>query len=91
MPDLVVMDADMNLFTGVRTLAALIDHGYRRTVLLLARPCAPPDMDKLPVMEHLYLVDKPISTQKLCCGRCGRRWRRMRRRSCRRGRNKTQA
>jgi CheY-like chemotaxis protein len=64
-PDLVVMDADMNLFTGVRTLAALIDHGYRRAVLLLARPDAPPDMDELPVMEHLYMVDKPISTQKL--------------------------
>ncbi|RDI97600.1 hybrid sensor histidine kinase/response regulator [Dyella solisilvae] len=64
-PDLVVLDADMNLFTGVRTLAALFDHGYRRAVLLLARPDAPPDMDELPVMEHLYLVDKPISTKKL--------------------------
>ncbi|WP_266180882.1 ATP-binding response regulator [Dyella humicola] len=64
-PDLVVMDADMNLFTGVRTLAALIDHGYRRAVLMLARPDAPPDMDELPVMEHLYMVDKPLSTQKL--------------------------
>ncbi|WP_430387923.1 hybrid sensor histidine kinase/response regulator [Dyella sp. 20L07] len=64
-PDLVVLDADMNLFTGVRTLAALFDHGYRRAVLLLARSDAPPDMDELPVMEHLYLVDKPISTQKL--------------------------
>ncbi|WP_199097613.1 response regulator [Dyella sp. ASV21] len=64
-PDLVVLDADMNLFTGVRTLAALFDHGYRRAVLLLARPDAPPDMDELPVMEHLYLIDKPISTQKL--------------------------
>jgi signal transduction histidine kinase len=64
-PDLVVLDADMNLFTGVRTLAALFDHGYRRAVILLARPDAPPDMDELPVMEHLYLVDKPISTLKL--------------------------
>ena len=64
-PDLVVLDADMNLFTGVRTLAALFDHGYRRAVILLARPDAPPDMDELPVMEHLFLVDKPISTQKL--------------------------
>ena len=35
-PDLVVLDADMNLFTGVRTLAALFDHGYRRAVILLA-------------------------------------------------------
>jgi signal transduction histidine kinase len=64
-PDLVVLDADMNLFTGVRTLAALFEHGYRRAVILLARPDAPPDMDELPVMEHLFQVDKPISTQKL--------------------------
>jgi len=64
-PDLVVLDADMNLFTGVRTLAALFDHGYRGAVLLLARPDAPPDMDELPVMEHLYLIDKPISTLRL--------------------------
>ncbi|WP_243041954.1 sensor histidine kinase [Dyella sedimenti] len=64
-PDLVVLDADMNLFTGVRTLAALFEHGYRRAVILLARPDAPPDMDELPVLEHLYLVDKPISTPKL--------------------------
>jgi signal transduction histidine kinase len=64
-PDLVVMDADMNLFTGVRTLAALIEHGYRRSVLLLARPEAPPDLEELPALEQLYLVDKPINTQQL--------------------------
>jgi signal transduction histidine kinase len=64
-PDLVVMDADMNLFTGVRTLAALLEHGYRGAVLLLARPEAPPDLDELPTLEQLYLVDKPIDTQQL--------------------------
>jgi CheY-like chemotaxis protein len=64
-PDLVVMDADMNLFTGVRTLAALIEHGYRRAVLLLARPEAPPDLEELPRLDRLYLVDKPINTQQL--------------------------
>ena len=64
-PDLVVMDADMNLFTGVRTLAALIEHGYRRSVLLLARPEAPPDLEELPRLDRLYLVDKPINTQQL--------------------------
>ncbi|SEI51404.1 response regulator [Frateuria terrea] len=64
-PDLVVMDADMNLFTGVRTLAALIEHGYRRAVLLLARPEAPPDLEELPALEQLYLIDKPIDTQQL--------------------------
>lgn len=64
-PDLVVMDADMNLFTGVRTLAALIEHGYRAAVLLLARPEAPPDLDELPVLEQLYVIDKPVDTQQL--------------------------
>ena len=64
-PDLVVMDADMNLFTGVRTLAALMEHGYRRGVILLVRPDRPLDMSELPTLEHLYLVDKPISTRRL--------------------------
>ena len=64
-PDLVVMDADMNLFTGVRTLAALLEHGYRSAVLLLARPEAPPELEELPALEQLYLVDKPINTQQL--------------------------
>jgi CheY-like chemotaxis protein/anti-sigma regulatory factor (Ser/Thr protein kinase) len=64
-PDLVVMDADMNLFTGVRTLAALMEHGYNRGVVLLARPDHPLDMAELPSLEHLYLVDKPISTRRL--------------------------
>ncbi len=64
-PDLVVMDADMNLFTGVRTLAALIEHGYRRGVVMLARPEAPPELDELPALEHLYLLDKPVSSHLL--------------------------
>lgn len=64
-PDLVVMDADMNLFTGVRTLAALVDHGYRRAVLLLTRPGVRPDLDELPELEHLYILEKPLDAQKL--------------------------
>lgn len=65
LPDLVLMDADMNLFTGVRTLAALIERGYAGAVVLLARPDAPPDLHELPPLEHLYMVDKPVSTQVL--------------------------
>ena len=64
-PDLVVMDADMNLFTGVRTLAALLEHGYAGAVLLLARPNSPPNLDELPDIEHLYLIDKPIQSRAL--------------------------
>jgi signal transduction histidine kinase len=65
LPDLVVLDADMNLFTGVRTLAALIEQGYSGAVILLARPGAPPDLHELPPLEHLYVIDKPVTTQLL--------------------------
>lgn len=65
LPDLVVLDADMNLFTGVRTLAALLDHGYQGAVLLLARPDAPPDLHELPPLERLHIIDKPVTTQVL--------------------------
>jgi signal transduction histidine kinase len=61
LPDLVVLDADMNLFTGVRTLAALIEHGYRSAVILLARPGTPPDLHELPPLEQLYVIDKPVT------------------------------
>jgi signal transduction histidine kinase len=64
-PDLVVMDADMNLFTGVRTLAALLEHGYTGAVLLLARPDRPPNLDELPQLDHLYIIDKPIQSRAL--------------------------
>jgi len=65
LPNVVVLDADMNLFTGVRTLAALIEHGYGGAVILLARPDAPPDPAELPPLENLFLVDKPVVTQTL--------------------------
>jgi len=64
-PDVVVMDAEMNLFTGVRTLAALVEHGYGGPVLLLARPEAPPKLDELPALDHLHVVDKPVTTRNL--------------------------
>ncbi|MGH8158751.1 MAG: response regulator [Rhodanobacter sp.] len=65
LPDLVLLDADMNLFTGVRTLAALIEQGYVGAVIMLARPGAPPDLHELPPLEHLYVIDKPVTTQVL--------------------------
>jgi signal transduction histidine kinase len=65
LPDLVVLDADMNLFTGVRTLAALIEQGYSAGVILLARPGATPDLHELPPLQHLYVVDKPVTTHVL--------------------------
>ncbi|MEO6925144.1 MAG: response regulator [Rhodanobacter sp.] len=68
LPDLVVLDADMNLFTGVRTLAALVEHGYDGGVILLARPNAPLDLHELPPLKNLHLVDKPVTSQALLRG-----------------------
>ncbi|MEO7050714.1 MAG: response regulator [Rhodanobacter sp.] len=65
LPDLVVLDADMNLFTGVRTLSALLDRGYQGGVILLAHPDAPPDMHELPSLERLLVIDKPVTTRAL--------------------------
>ncbi|OZB61361.1 MAG: histidine kinase [Lysobacterales bacterium 14-68-21] len=65
LPDVVVMDAEMNLFTGVRTLAALVERGYDGPVLLLARPEAPPRVDELPALAHLHVVDKPVTARSL--------------------------
>ncbi len=65
LPDLVLMDADMNLFTAVRTLAALIEQGYAGAVVMLVRPDAPPNLDELPPLPHLHLLDKPITTRRL--------------------------
>ena len=62
LPDLVLLDADMNLFTGVRTLAALIEQGYVGAVILLTRPGAQPDLHELPPLQHLHTVEKPVST-----------------------------
>lgn len=65
LPQLVVMDADMNLLTGVRTLAALLERDYQGAVLLLARPEAPPELDDLPPIEHLAIIDKPVRVDAL--------------------------
>jgi signal transduction histidine kinase len=65
LPELVVMDAEMNLLTGVRTLAALLERDYHGGVLLLTRPDNPPDLDGLPPIENLSMLDKPVDTYTL--------------------------
>jgi signal transduction histidine kinase len=65
LPDLVLMDADMSLFTSVRTLGALIEQGYDGAVVMLVRPDAPPQLDDLPPLPRLHVLDKPVTTRKL--------------------------
>ena len=65
LPDLVLMDADMNLFTSVRTLDALVEQGYEGPVVMLVRPDAPPDPGDLPPLPRLHVLDKPVTTRTL--------------------------
>jgi FixJ family two-component response regulator len=60
-PELLILDADMNLMTGVRTLAALLDLDYRGPVIMLVRPDQPLDRDGLPPIERIRFVEKPVS------------------------------
>lgn len=65
LPELVVMDANMNLLTGVRTLACLLERAYAGAVILLAHPDAPPDLHGLPPLAKLHVLNKPVSTRVL--------------------------
>lgn len=65
LPELVVMDANMNLLTGVRTLASLLERAYAGAVIMLAHPDAPPDLHGLPPLAKLHVLNKPVSTRVL--------------------------
>jgi signal transduction histidine kinase len=65
LPDLVVMDADMNLFTAERTLASLAERGYAGAIIMLAGSDTPRPPGALPSLPRLYVLDKPFSTRKL--------------------------
>ncbi len=60
-PDLLVMDSDMNLMTGVRTLAALLDLDYRGPVIMLVRQGEEIDREGLPPVERIRFVEKPVA------------------------------
>lgn len=65
MPDIVVMDADLRLMSSVRTIAALLDHGYCGPLILLVRDGEMIDRDDLPPIERMRFLDKPVSVRGL--------------------------
>jgi CheY-like chemotaxis protein len=67
LPDLVVMDADMSLFTSERTLAALSQYGYRSGVLVLGRADDRSDPAKFqtPGGNRVHRLGKPVGTAAL--------------------------
>lgn len=65
LPSLLVMDAEMSLMTGVRTLAGLLDRDYCGPVLLMARPDAPPAFDDLPPTLRVRVLNTPLVVTEL--------------------------
>ena len=65
LPELVLMEAEMSLMTGVRTLSALLDRSYAGPVIMIVRPDAPKPIDDLPPVQRIRFVEKPIDSAML--------------------------
>lgn len=64
-PRLVLMEADMNLATGVRTLSALLDRDYAGPLVLMAKPDSPPSFDDLPPSLPIHVIHTPVIVPEL--------------------------
>ena len=65
LPELVLLEAEMSLMTGVRTLAALLDQNFNGPVIMMVRPGNRAIADDLPPVERIRFVDKPIDAGTL--------------------------
>ena len=64
-PDIVIMDADLNLMSGVETIAALLDRDYRGPLILLVRDAESIDREGLPPVERIRFIEKPVAVNLL--------------------------
>ncbi len=64
-PDIVVMDADLALMSGVQTIAALLDRDYAGPLILLVGDDKVIDRDGLPPIERIRFIEKPVSANLL--------------------------
>lgn len=65
MPDLIVLDADMRLLSGVRTLVELQERKYEGPVLLLVDDDADTDADQWPQDLRIRILRKPVALPEL--------------------------
>jgi CheY-like chemotaxis protein len=65
LPDAVVMEARMNLMTGVRTAAALGERDFSGPVLLIARPDDAAIGEEIPPLRRVRFIDKPVDPLQL--------------------------
>jgi len=65
LPELVLMEAEMSLMTGVRTLSALLDRSYAGPVIMIVRAGGPSFADDLPPVQRIRFIEKPIESAML--------------------------
>ncbi len=65
LPDAVVMEARMNLMTGVRTAAALVERDFSGPVLLIAHPGDAAIGEDIPPLRRVRFIDKPVDPLQL--------------------------
>lgn len=65
LPELVLVEEEMSLMTGVRTLSALLDRHYEGPVIMFVRPGSAGHADDLPPVKRIRFVEKPIESAAL--------------------------
>lgn len=64
LPDAIIMEADLNLLTGVPTANALLECDFRGPVLMIAKG-AKGDRESLPPLRRIRFVDKPVNVAQV--------------------------
>jgi len=65
LPDLLLVEEEMSLMTGVRTLSALLDRHYEGPVIMIVRKGGVANADELPPVKRIRFVEKPIESTAL--------------------------
>jgi signal transduction histidine kinase len=65
LPELLLVEEEMSLMTGVRTLSALLDRQYEGPVIMFVRPGGAGNADELPPVKRIRFVEKPIDSAAL--------------------------
>ena len=65
LPDVVVMDAQMNLMTGVRTASKLLEMNFQGPMILIAGANRLAIEHDLPPLPNIRFIDKPVDPDQL--------------------------
>ncbi|MEO7432251.1 MAG: ATP-binding protein, partial [Dokdonella sp.] len=66
LPDVVLMDGQMNLTTGVLTASKLLEMDYRGPLILIAAPASREEIEHdLPPLPNIRFIDKPVNSDEL--------------------------